>query len=150
MFCEQLELAAKELIEKARLSRGMTVVIGCSTSEVTGNSIGSVSRPDVAEKLWETLYQVFSKAEIYVAIQCCEHLNRAIVVERAAVPCAEYVNVVPQPKAGGSLASVAYRSLIDPVVVEHIIFNSIFQGHFHFFYHINTTILKKKKKREEL
>ena len=120
MFCEQLELASKELIEKAGLSHGMIVVIGCSTSEVTGNRIGSNSRPDVADRLWETLHRVFSQAGIYVAIQCCEHLNRAIVTERAAFPNAEFVNVVPQPKAGGSLASAAYRSLSDPIVVEHI------------------------------
>ena len=120
MFCEQLELASKELIEKAGLSRGMIVVIGCSTSEVTGNHIGSQSRPDIAEQLFETLSRVFSDAGIFVAIQCCEHLNRAIVIERAAVPNAEFVNVVPQPKAGGSLASAAYRGFAEPVVVEHI------------------------------
>lgn len=120
MYCEQLELASKELIEKAALSRGMIVVIGCSTSEVTGNRIGSSSRPDVADRLWDTLYRVFSQAGIYVAVQCCEHLNRAIVTERAALPNAEIVNVVPMPKAGGSLASAAYRSLAEPIVVEHI------------------------------
>ena len=120
MFFEQLELASKELIEKAVLSRGMIVVIGCSTSEVTGNRIGSNSRPDVADRLWNTLYRVFSQEGIYVAVQCCEHLNRAIVLERAALPNAEFVNVVPQPKAGGSLASAAYRSLNQPIVVEHI------------------------------
>ena len=120
MYCEQLELAAKELIEKAGLARGMIVVIGCSTSEVTGNCIGSNSRPDVADRLWETLYRVFSQKGIYVAVQCCEHLNRAIVTERAALPNAEIVNVVPQPKAGGSLASAAYRGLAEPIVVERI------------------------------
>ena len=120
MFCKQLEIASKELIEKASLSRGMIVVVGCSTSEVSGDSIGSNSRPDVAERLWDTLYRVFSEAGIYVAVQCCEHLNRAIVVECAALPYAEIVNVVPQPKAGGSLASVAYRSMKEPIVVEHI------------------------------
>ncbi|MBR6769480.1 MAG: TIGR01440 family protein [Clostridia bacterium] len=120
MFCEQLELASKELVEKAGPSRGMIVVIGCSTSEVTGNCIGSNSRPDVAERLWETLHRVFSQAGIYIAVQCCEHLNRAIVTERAALPNAEIVNVIPQPKAGGSLASAAYRSLSEPIVVEHI------------------------------
>lgn len=120
MFCEQLELASKELIEKAGLSRGMIVVIGCSTSEVTGNRIGSNSRPDVADKMWDTIHRVFSDAGIYVAVQCCEHLNRALVTEREALPWAEIVNVVPQPKAGGSLATAAYRSFKNPIVVEHI------------------------------
>lgn len=120
MFGKQLEIASKELIEKAGLSRGMIVVVGCSTSEVSGDCIGSNSRPDVAERLWDTLDRVFSEAGIYVAVQCCEHLNRAIVTERAALPYAEIVNVVPQPKAGGSLATAAYRSLKEPIVVEHI------------------------------
>ena len=56
----------------------------------------------------------------YLAAQCCEHLNRAIVVEREAVPFAEIVNVVPQPKAGGSFGTTAYKTFKNPVVVEEI------------------------------
>ena len=120
MYLKEAELAANELIEKASLRRDMIVVIGCSTSEVAGDAIGTNSRPELAKELWETLYRVFSQKGIYLAVQCCEHLNRAIVVERSALLFAECCNVVPQPKAGGSLATAAYHGMNDPIVVEHI------------------------------
>lgn len=112
--------AAKELIEKAHLSKGAVVVIGCSTSEVCGSRIGSDSRPEVADALFDAIYSVLKDAGIYLAAQCCEHLNRALIVEREAVPFLPQVNVVPQPKAGGSFATAAYRTFKDPVAVEHI------------------------------
>lgn len=112
--------AAKELIEKAKLQKGDLVVIGCSTSEVCGSRIGSDSRPEVADALLDALYGVFQDAGIYMAAQCCEHLNRALIVEREAVPFLPRVNVVPQPKAGGSFATAAYRCFSQPVAVEHI------------------------------
>ena len=114
------QTAAKELIEKAHLKKGALVVIGCSTSEVCGSRIGSDSRPEVADALFDALYTVFKDAGIYLAAQCCEHLNRALIVEREAVPFLPQVNVVPQPKAGGSFATAAYRTFRDPVAVEHI------------------------------
>ena len=99
---ETARTAAQELIDKAKLQRGDTVVIGCSTSEVCGSRIGSDSRPEVADALFDALYSVFSDAGIFLAAQCCEHLNRALIVEQEAVPYLPRVNVVPQPKAGGS------------------------------------------------
>lgn len=117
---KQCTLAANDLIEKAHLKKGQIVVIGCSTSEVIGSKIGTNSSPDTARILFESLYEVFSKAGIYVAAQCCEHLNRAIITEREAVPFAEIVNAVPVPKAGGSFATEAYRHFSDPVAVEYI------------------------------
>ena len=119
-YLDDMKKAAEELIEKAALSEGKLVVIGCSTSEILGNRIGTDSNPDVANQLFDALYNVFSRHKVLVAVQCCEHLNRAIVTERKAVPFAEIVNVIPQPKAGGSLATAAYRGFTDPVVVEHI------------------------------
>lgn len=113
-------LAAEELIEKAGLKKGDIVVVGCSTSEVLGSKIGTDSSPETAKILFESLYQVFLKKGIYLAAQCCEHLNRAIIVERSAVPGAEIVNVVPKPKAGGSFATEAYGHFEDPVAVEEI------------------------------
>ena len=112
--------AATELIEKAHLKKGDIVVIGCSTSEVLGSKIGTDSSPDTAKILFESLYGVFKKQGIFLAAQCCEHLNRAIIVERDAVPFAEIVNVVPAPKAGGSFATEAYRHFEHPVAVEEI------------------------------
>ncbi len=117
---ETARAAATELIEKAKLEKGDLVVIGCSTSEVCGSRIGSDSRPEVADALFDVLYDVFTEAGIYLAAQCCEHLNRALIVERAAVPYLPRVNVVPQPKAGGSFATAAYRRFSHPVAVEHI------------------------------
>ncbi len=112
--------AAKELIEAAHLTRGNIVVVGCSTSEVLGSKIGTDSSPDTAVILFESLYHVFEEEGIYLAAQCCEHLNRAIIIEREAVPNAEIVNVVPVPKAGGSFATAAYAAFQNPVAVEEI------------------------------
>ena len=106
----QAKAAAEELCEKAKLKKGMTAVVGCSTSEVVGHTIGTVSDPSTAEAILEGVLSVFTPKGIFVAAQCCEHLNRALVVERAASPFAEPVNVVPQPKAGGSCATAAYRA----------------------------------------
>ncbi len=117
---EEAALAAQELLEAAKLSAGQIVIIGCSTSEVCGQRIGTASVPEVAEALYDGLRQVFAPRGIYIAAQCCEHLNRAVVAERKAVPGAEYVNVVPRPKAGGSFATAAYSKAEDPVVLEEI------------------------------
>ena len=116
----QTENAINELVNIAKLKKGDIFVVGCSTSEVVGSKIGTDSNPDVAKELFEGIYGVLKSKGIYLAIQCCEHLNRAIVVEKDAVPFAEAVNVIPQKKAGGSLATVAYASFENPVVVEHI------------------------------
>lgn len=117
---EQAKAVAKELIEAAGLKAGMTVVIGCSTSEVCGSKIGSASVPEAAEAIYLGLAEVFDGAGIYMAAQCCEHLNRAIIIERAASKGAEEVNVVPFPKAGGSFATAAYKYMSDPVALEEI------------------------------
>lgn len=116
----QTKSAVEELAEKAGLQSGDILVIGCSTSEVMGETIGTGSSPETAEVLFGALYAFTQAHGIYLAVQCCEHLNRAIVCEREAVPFAETVNVVPQPKAGGSLASRAYTEFRDPVVLEEI------------------------------
>lgn len=117
---EEARAAAEELIKEAKLQSGNTVVVGCSTSEIIGEKIGSDSNFEVAKTVFDALYSVFNARGIYLAAQCCEHLNRAIVIERAAIPYAEIVNVVPQPKAGGSFATAAYQAFSDPVAVEHI------------------------------
>ena len=109
-----------EFLAVADLCKGSILVVGCSTSEVVGSKIGTNSDPDTALEIYEGISSVLNEKGIYLAVQCCEHLNRAIVVEREAVPFSEYVNVVPQKKAGGSLATVAYNSFKNPVVVEEI------------------------------
>lgn len=116
----QAAQVTRELIEKAKLQAGQIVVVGCSTSEICGSRIGSDSRPEVAKLVLEAIWDELRAKGIYLAAQCCEHLNRAIIIERAAVPFADVVNVVPQPKAGGSFATAAYHAFEDPVAVEHI------------------------------
>ena len=117
---QQTQAVTEELIEKAALKAGQILVVGCSTSEVLGSKIGTNSNPDTAKDIFQALHDTAKKYGIYLAIQCCEHLNRAIITERSAVPFGEIVNVVPQPKAGGSLATQAYAGLEDPVAVEEI------------------------------
>lgn len=117
---EQAYLAISEIVEKASLKAGSILVIGCSTSEIVGEKIGTNSAPAVASEVFDALYAYAKERGIYLAVQCCEHLNRAIVIEKEAAPYAEPVNVVPQPKAGGSMAAKAYSSFPAPVVVEEI------------------------------
>lgn len=116
----QAQAAIAELCEAANLKEGNIVVVGCSTSEVVGCKIGSNSNPDVAGEIFQGLHDYARSKGLYLAIQCCEHLNRAIITEKKAVPFSEYVNVIPQPKAGGSLATKAYEGFAEPVAVEEI------------------------------
>ena len=116
----EAKTAAMELCDKAKLTKGSIVVVGCSSSEIDGDRIGSNSKPEVANAVFSAIHSVLSERGIYLAAQCCEHLNRAIIVERAAVPFAEPVNVVPQPKAGGSFATALHARLSDPVALEEI------------------------------
>lgn len=114
--------AMKELLGIAKLKEGQIVVVGCSTSEVGGAGIGTFSSPELAGVVFEGIYQAVQEAKVYLAAQCCEHLNRALIVEEEAAERYGYeqVNVVPQPKAGGSFATVAYHCFKCPVAVEHI------------------------------
>ena len=116
------EKAVRELVEAADMKAGQIFVIGCSTSEVTGTHIGKGSVVSVAEAIFDAVMPVLREKGIYLAAQCCEHLNRAIIVERA---CAERygleeVSVRPVPKAGGSFATTAYEKFDAPVALEHI------------------------------
>lgn len=112
----------KELIEVSGIKEGQLLVIGCSTSEVVGEKIGSFSSFEVAEALFDGINKAAKEANLYIAAQCCEHLNRALILEAEAADKYSYeeVNVVPQPKAGGSFATAAYKSMSNPVAVEHI------------------------------
>jgi len=116
----QAKAAAEEIIQVAGLKAGQILVVGCSTSEICGDKIGTNSNLDVAQAAFKGIYQAAGEAGVYIAAQCCEHLNRAIIVERAAAGNAYVVNAVPQPKAGGSFATTAYRTFKDPVALEEI------------------------------
>lgn len=121
-FVIQAKTAVRELLEAAGLKKGNIMVVGCSTSEITGNRIGTQSVPLVAETVCGAIKKELDEAGVFLAAQCCEHLNRAIIIEREVAEkyMLDIVNVVPQPKAGGSFATSAYKLFKDPVAVETI------------------------------
>ena len=111
-----------QLIEAAKLHKGSIVVLGCSTSEVGGYRIGTHSGMDIASAIYDGFFEMLKEQGIFLAAQCCEHLNRALVIERELADKLHIpiVNAVPQTKAGGSSATTAYARFDDPVLVEHI------------------------------
>lgn len=119
---KQANEAVIEIIERANLSEGDIFVVGCSSSTVAGQNIGTASSVDIAKAIFDGIYPELTKRGIYLAAQCCEHLNRAIITEKAVAKAQnrEIVNVVPQPKAGGSFATTAYNTFKEPVALEHI------------------------------
>ncbi len=118
----QAQNAVSELIDTAKLKKGDILVIGCSSSEIIGKQIGKESSVEAAKAVVSAIYPILTTKGLYIAAQCCEHLNRAIVIERECAEKYNYdiVSVVPQPKAGGSFATTVYENLADPVVVESI------------------------------
>lgn len=119
---EQSYDAAKELLKAGRMEPGQLFVVGCSTSEVCGGKIGTASSPAAARAVFDGIYRAAQEKGVWLAAQCCEHLNRALILEREAAGQYGYeeVNVIPQPKAGGSFATAAYSAFSCPVAVEHI------------------------------
>ena len=117
----QAQTAASELVEAAKLQKGDILVVGCSSSEVVGLHIGKGSDINAAAAIYEGIQSVLVPKGIFIAAQCCEHLNRAVILEKAALlPGTEIVNVVPHPKAGGSFATTVYQNAECPVAVESI------------------------------
>lgn len=114
--------ALEELLSEANMKPGDLLVVGCSSSEICGGQIGHASSPEIGKAVAEELLAVCREHDICLAAQCCEHLNRALIVERQAAvrDRLTVVNAVPKPKAGGSFACMAYESFRDPVAVEHI------------------------------
>lgn len=124
-YREQISQVLQDFATKVELTAGQILVVGCSTSEVLGQRIGTGSSPDVAKVLFGPLEQFASARGLFLAVQCCEHLNRALVVSRT---CQERYNLtevsaVPQPKAGGSMATIAFVRTPEARLVENI------QGH---------------------
>lgn len=119
---QQARQAVNELIEVAGLRAGDLMVVGCSSSEMVGLRIGKGSSLEAAQAAFRGIYPVLREKGIWLAAQCCEHLNRALILEQAAAERFGYevVNVKPQPKAGGSFATTAWESFDHPVAVEHI------------------------------
>lgn len=118
----QTRQVVRELFEKAKLKEGQILVVGCSSSEIASSRIGSFSSKEIGEAVYQTVAEECRQNGIYLAAQCCEHLNRALILEEEAAQRYGYepVNVVPQLKAGGSFAAAAYESMEAPVAVEWI------------------------------
>lgn len=118
----EAEAALQELVEIAQLGSEDIVVIGCSTSEVHGERIGTSTSMDIAEHLYSGLAKVMSFSGITLAFQCCEHINRALVLPQAAAERLQLdpVLVIPVPKAGGAMASYAYQRMRQAAVVESL------------------------------
>ncbi|MBQ8835080.1 MAG: TIGR01440 family protein [Oscillospiraceae bacterium] len=118
----QAHTVVTELLGQAQLKPGSLMVIGCSSSEIVGQRIGKGSSMEAAQAAFAGIYPVLREQGIQLAVQCCEHLNRALVMERKTAEARGYeiVNVMPQPKAGGSFAVTAWNAFSDPVAVETI------------------------------
>ena len=118
----QTKEVLKELLAVAKMKPGQILVVGCSSSEIGSYKIGSHSSETIGQTVYKALYEELKPLGIYLAAQCCEHLNRAIIIEKTAAK--EYrlpmVNVVPKLKAGGSFATAVYAALQAPVAVEAI------------------------------
>ena len=118
----QARTVVTELLDQANLKPGALFVVGCSSSEMVGKRIGKGSSMDAAQAAFRGIYPVLQERGIHLAVQCCEHLNRALIMERSAAERKGYeiVNVMPQPHAGGSFAVTAWNAFEDPVAVETI------------------------------
>ena len=118
----QAQTVITELLEQAKMKPGSLLVVGCSSSEIVGKQIGRGSSMEAAQAAFDGIYPVLRKQGIHLAVQCCEHLNRALIMERDTAEKRGYeiVNVMPQPHAGGSFAVTAWNAFSDPVAVESI------------------------------
>ncbi|CAH0118093.1 hypothetical protein PAE9249_00558 [Paenibacillus sp. CECT 9249] len=121
-YAGQAETVARELASAGNLRAGQLVVIGVSTSEVLGRHIGTSGTEEVAAALYTGLARAQADIGFHLAFQCCEHLNRALVVERAVLDAygLDEVSAVPVAKAGGSMAAYAFRRMADPCLAETI------------------------------
>ena len=122
ILAAQTKALLRELLSAADIERGDALIIGCSSSEVADHKIGTFSSEEIGLAICGAALDILKERGIFLAAQCCEHLNRAVIVERSytkenRIPV---VNVVPQLKAGGSFASAAYKLLDDPVAIEGI------------------------------
>lgn len=119
---EQAALAAEQILDASGIGQGQILVVGCSSSEIAGGSIGHNSAPELAQAVYDAIAKACAARGVYLAAQCCEHLNRALIVERECAEryALEQVCVLPQPGAGGSFATAAWAAMREPCAVEFI------------------------------
>ncbi|HKL87107.1 MAG TPA: TIGR01440 family protein [Treponemataceae bacterium] len=117
---QDLLRALNELYEVSKVETGGVLVVGCSTSEVMGRKIGTGGSESVAADLFSTIQNFCLEKGLFIAAQCCEHLNRALVVEKELLLRDKLVrvNAIPHAHAGGSFATAAYQFMKDPVLVS--------------------------------
>ncbi|MFN2362929.1 MAG: TIGR01440 family protein [Halarsenatibacteraceae bacterium] len=121
-IASDLKTALDDLLAEANLKKGDIVIIGCSTSEIKGDAIGTASSTEVAEKLYPVIREKLDHAGLFAAFQGCEHINRAVTIEQECQDRYgfEEVTVVPHKSAGGAMSTTAFRHMNNPVVVEEI------------------------------
>ena len=119
---QEARAAAEELITTAQMKPGQILVVGCSSSEIHNSKLGTDSSQEIGQAVFEALYACTKEHGLYLAAQCCEHLNRSIVIEREAAKANGYqiVSAIPQPHAGGSWATNCWQRFNDPVLVEEV------------------------------
>ena len=119
---KETERVIDELIEASGIKAGQILVVGCSSSEIVGSNIGKGSSFEAARAVFEVIKAKLDEKGIYLAAQCCEHLNRAIVISEEAAEKygLEIVSAIPQPKAGGSFATLTYENMESAVLVESV------------------------------
>ena len=117
-----LSAAVDALCSAGHIAPGGVIVLGCSTSEVAGARIGKGSVPELGEVIADAMLSACAAHGVHAAFQCCEHLNRAIVMEESVLRsrCLMQVNAVPQPKAGGSVPSAAWKRFSRPALAAFI------------------------------
>ena len=122
LIMQEASRAMRELLEKASWRKGDIVVVGCSSSEIVGENIGKGSTPEAAKAVVDAILPLLRERGLFLAAQCCEHLNRALIIERECADKYGYepVCVVPKPKAGGSFATAAWAAFDEPTAVEHV------------------------------
>ncbi len=119
---EDTKVVIKEILDNANLKEGSLFIVGCSSSETIGEHLGTASSKEAAEAIYKVVSGELSSRGVNLAVQCCEHLNRAVVIESdVAIKYGfEEVNVIPQPHAGGAFAVEAYKKFKAPIVVENV------------------------------
>lgn len=120
---QDLSSVLLDLIDKTNLKKGDFFILGGSSSEVIGESIGQATNEEIGDLIVSTCLTILNPLGIHLAVQGCEHINRALTIERAASQQQPFdlVSVVPRPHAGGALATAAYQLMNDPVEIEHLI-----------------------------
>jgi uncharacterized protein (TIGR01440 family) len=119
---QEARAVAEELITTAQMKPGQILVVGCSSSEIHNSKLGTDSSQEIGQAVFEALYACTKEHGLYLAAQCCEHLNRSIVIEREVAKANGYqiVSAIPQPHAGGSWATNCWQRFNDPVLVEEV------------------------------